>query len=305
MPQINRQRPVTITATPDLTTRPQATDNGQTQAKRGLGIKLNVYGRSKTGKTRLVCSFPKPMLLLGTEDGTKSVATGKRERSKSHSGNPLYALTLLGKETGIDFLRINSGVHFEEALALLGKGRYLSTALDHGGGFLNIGVKEYLGLEEVPMTKQAAGVTDYRVWGAINMAVIEKLSKYLDLADRLGTNVCIIAHERNFKEEEAKQSDIIKPVVGSALTPGVKTWLDGACDYICQTLISPQENVVKVDVGAGELQEVRQPTGKYEYRLRIGPHDICTTGFRTIGDELPDYIVNPSYEKIVAAIEGR
>ena len=41
------------------------------------GIKLLAYGRGKTGKTRLFSTFPKPALLIGTEDGTNSIADVK------------------------------------------------------------------------------------------------------------------------------------------------------------------------------------------------------------------------------------
>lgn len=36
-------------------------------------MKISVYGRPKTGKTRLSSTFPKPLLILGTEDGTESI----------------------------------------------------------------------------------------------------------------------------------------------------------------------------------------------------------------------------------------
>jgi ABC-type dipeptide/oligopeptide/nickel transport system ATPase subunit len=43
------------------------------QAARGFTMAL--YGRSGSGKTRLSCTFPKPLLLLGAEEGTGSVST--------------------------------------------------------------------------------------------------------------------------------------------------------------------------------------------------------------------------------------
>ena len=36
-------------------------------------LNLSLYGRSGSGKTTLACTFPKPLLLIGTEDGTQSV----------------------------------------------------------------------------------------------------------------------------------------------------------------------------------------------------------------------------------------
>lgn len=41
------------------------------------GIRMVLYGLTKTGKTTLACDFPKPLMLVGTmgtlEDGTRSV----------------------------------------------------------------------------------------------------------------------------------------------------------------------------------------------------------------------------------------
>src|SRR5690606_31955508 len=36
-------------------------------------LTINIYGPSGSGKTTLACTFPKPVLLIGAEDGTRSV----------------------------------------------------------------------------------------------------------------------------------------------------------------------------------------------------------------------------------------
>ncbi len=68
MPAITRQNNKPTTKSPTRTSRPSS-------GRVGEGVKFLGYGPPKTGKTRLACTFPKPMLLIGTEDGTKSVST--------------------------------------------------------------------------------------------------------------------------------------------------------------------------------------------------------------------------------------
>ena len=36
-------------------------------------VRMSLYGGPKTGKTRFACTFPKPLLIMGTEEGTASV----------------------------------------------------------------------------------------------------------------------------------------------------------------------------------------------------------------------------------------
>jgi len=238
------------------------------------GIKFNVYGRSKTGKTRLACTFPKPLLLVGTEKGTRSVATVK----------------------GVDYVRLESSAEIMELVGLLITGRYRTAVLDTAGGLQDMVLKEILGLSELPVQK-SWGMAKREDWGTCGQQTKERLRSLLDLAESHGVNVVVIAHERNFNDEGS--SDLIFPTVGSALTPSVAGWLNGACDYICQTFIREAETVKEISVG-GRKSKVKSKTGGAEYCLRTGPHPVYMTGFRLPPgqDALPDVIVDPSFDKL-------
>lgn len=275
------------------------------------GFKLNVYGRGKTGKTRLACSFPKPMLLIGTEDGTKSIATGRVRKGEISNRTIVWSLTLVGKPMGIDFIRIQNTDEMDDILDLLkhpqqffdDQPSYFSCALDHGSGFQNLIVKEFLGLDEVP-NQRSWGMMKQEQWGGVNNQFMDKIGKLLDLPEKTGLNVVIIAHERNFKDENTS-SDIMTPSIASALTPGCCTWLNGACDYICQCFIRQHEEYKETPLKDGKVLKTRIPnSSKPEFCLRIGPHGVYHTGFRHVGDSLPDVIVNPSYEKVCKLIQG-
>lgn len=296
MPKITRQKPTTAE-------QPKATPstNGDSIVQ---GLKLNVYGRGKTGKTRLVCSFPKPILLIGTEDGTKSICLSKKPKYKLADGAQVYSLWVSDRNLQIDFLRLAKIDTFELALKAAADKTwgYKTAALDHASGLQDLNLKDVFGLDDVPV-ECSWGMGDMRAWGAVGMQTKERLRQLLDLADRCGIHTPIIAHERNFKDDDTS-SKIVTPRIGAALQPSVSDWLDGAVDYICQAFITMPDNSVEVQVG-GESGTIHQPSGRCEYCLRIGPHPVYKTGFRTIGGSLPDFIVNPNFDKIRAVIEGR
>lgn len=292
------------------------------------GLKLATYGRGKTGKTRLACSFPKPLLLIGTEDGTKSIKTGKKKLYTLSTGNDVWELYRGQEPTGVHFVKINEVQELRECTDILKNPdrihleddselpSYRSVALDHGGGLQALLVKEYKNLDEV-LTSNAFGMLQTEEWGAINLLFSTTVGKLLDLADTHDINVVIVAHERNFKETE-NRDDLIQPMVSAALTPGSCNWLNGACDYFCQMLIrqkyrkqvdpvldSNQKPIIDKDTGKPLTTTVLVPIKGVDYCLRVGAHAVYQTGFRTVLEgDLPDVIVNPNYEKIVQVIRG-
>lgn len=253
-------------------------------------VKLLVYGRSKTGKTRLFSTFPKPALLIGTEDGTGSIADSE----------------------GVDFVKINSSEEFGAITEWLqSSSKYESAGLDTGGGLQDLIVKEALDLDDVPVQRSygmgSGKFKDGRqMWGVVGMQFKERVHRFLRLAENGLLHIVVIAHERNFSDDE-NQHELMTPTVGAALTPSVTGWLNGACDFICQTFIREEKVTSKIKVpGKGEVKQVKK-TGKAEYCLRIGSHPIYITGFRVkrkIG-ELPECIVDPDYDKLKRIIEGK
>lgn len=244
------------------------------------GIRMCLYGRGKTGKTSLACTFPKPLLLVGTEDGTKSVRSFK----------------------GVDFLRLASSSQVDEVAQAI-TDHYKTVVLDTAGGMQDMILKEILGLDDIPMEK-SWGMAARDQWQSCGVQTKERLRSLLDQADNSGINVIIVAHERNFNDEGG--SDLIFPTVGAALTPSTAGWLNGACDYLCQTFLREQTTVKAVKVAGKEGATMVQRTGRVEYCLRIGPHPVYMTGFRRVhvdGEVMPDVLVNPSYERILEVID--
>jgi len=244
------------------------------------GLKLLVYGRSKTGKTSLFGTFPKPALLIGTEDGTGSVAD----------------------VDGLDFFRCKSTEEFASIVEELPNSEYKSVGLDTGGGFQDLIVKEVLDLDEVPIQRTygmgSGKFKDGRqMWGAVGMQFKEHVHRLLRLTETMGIDVMIIAHERNFSDEGGHE--LITPTVGAALTPGVAGWLNGASSMIGQTFVREETKSVDMKVGEKTIKQQKK-TGRIQFCLRVGQHPVYVTGIhsRKRAEDLPEVIVDPNYDKI-------
>jgi hypothetical protein len=241
------------------------------------GMKMNVYGRSGTGKTTFACTFPKPLLLVGTEDGTRSVYTVK----------------------GVDYVRLENSGELVEITEMATDGKYNTVVLDTASGLQDMILKEVLNLSELP-AQGSWGMASRSDWGQCTLQTRERLRALLDLT----CNIVIIAQERAFNTsgDESGSSEQLMPNVASALSPSVTGWLNPACDYIGQMLLRQKTKEHKVTVGVGRQKKTVTkflPVKGAEYCLRVGPSPVFTTKFRMPrGEELPEMIVDPSYEKV-------
>lgn len=241
-----------------------------------------VYGNTKTGKTRFAATFPKPLLLIGTEDGTKSIEG----------------------ISGVDFARIYSSEEYDTLIDhARTTAKYRTVVLDTGGGLQDIILKEVLGLDEIPMSKRWGINIEGSSWGAVVIQTNERLLNALKLSETLGINTIFIAHERSNAESES--STDLGPSVGPALTPKSAGFLNAQCDYVVQTFKKKKYEIERVEI-LGEVQEISKPLDEVDYCLRVGPSPVYTTGFR-VGiwtKTLPPLIYDPSYEKVLEVING-
>lgn len=240
-------------------------------------LKFSIYGNPKTGKTRLAATFPKPLLIFATEDGTASI------RGMS----------------GISVLPIKKSSTITEALSN-DLSQFKTLVLDTASVLSDIILSEITGNRLV---------IDQKSWGSATREQYGQLAVQMKILLRrllsFPGNVVILSHEKNFGgDDEGISSDLITPVISMSLTGSVARWLGGQVDYICQTFIRQKEVVVSQKIG-NQTIPTRKTTNQYEYCLRTGPHPIYTTGFRVgIGNQVPEVIVDPTYEKIRAVIEA-
>jgi hypothetical protein len=242
------------------------------------GIKMNIYGRSGTGKTTLASTFEKPMLFLSLDNvlsaGAKSIKNVK----------------------GIDYLRVTNIEDLKEVIIELKSSRWKTVCLDTVTGLQDMVLKCILGIDELP-AQSSWGMATQQNWGQCGLQVKEIIRSLLNEP----INVILLAQERDFNTDS--ENDLIMPFVASALTPSITGWLNGACDYIVQTHIRPKmiERITKI---GGKKRTKKVETDEVEYCLRTGPHAVYTTKFRVPkGTIIPNVIVDPSYQKLKKLVQ--
>jgi len=249
------------------------------------GIKINLYGRSGTGKTTLWATFPKPILAV--------VCSGGSQPGELRSINtPAYRKT-------INQVVIESSEEIKELVEYQKEtNKYATIVLDHATGLQDYVLREVLGIDQAP-AQLSWGVASQQQYGQVALQMKERLRSLLDL----DCNVVIVAQEREFNTDS--EGDLLMPFVGSALTPSVTGWLNPACDYICQTFIRQVSEQVTIKVGNKEVKKSRKGAG-VEYCLRTAPDPVFITKFRLPkGVDLPDVIVDPDFDNINQLITGQ
>ena len=244
-------------------------------------LKFSIYGQPKVGKTRFACTFPKPLLIIGSEDGTASV---------------------VGTE-GVDFVQVLRSDEFMELLnGPVAAGEYRTVVLDTATKLRDLRVSELLGLSEAPVQK-SFGFASRETWIQCAMDMKIMLRRLLDLPRVMELNVIIIAQEQDFSGEGGNQSDLVRPAIGSALGKSVCDYVNAECDYVCQALIREVPVQRKVLL-KGKEQVITERANRY--CLRTQRDQVYYAGFRVSlnAKSPPEFLVDPTYEKIAALIRG-
>lgn len=242
-------------------------------SKIGTHIKAVVYGRSGTGKTTFAGSFPTPALLIDMNDqGTDSVLDVK-------GLEVIQAANWDDVESLYWYLQKNSKKYKTVILdtATMMQGFALEHVMDDRG-------------------KERGDKMTYKEWGEISGIMTTLLINFRDLP----MNVVVNAQDKVFKGNEDEDDDDgqILPEVGPMLMPSVAKNLNAAYSVIGNTFI--REKIIKVKKD-GKIKEKR----KTEYCLRVGPHTYYTTKVRKPKEvEVPAFIVDPTYKKLVDVLKG-
>lgn len=238
------------------------------------------YGRSGTGKTTISSTFPKPLLFLDVKDqGTDSISDVK----------------------GIRVREINSWDDFEETYWYLQKhpDEFKTIVIDTVSQLQSLVVEKVLNDKKKDASKAGDwGSMTKREWG--DVAQIMK-SWIVNIRD-LPMEVVFLAQDRVFNLDEDgagnSEEEILTPEVGPRLSPSVASTLNAAVSVVGNTFVRIRRFKKEIN---GKIKEKE----KKEYCLRIGPNPIYVTKLRKPKSiELPDVIVNPEYEDLMAAIKG-
>lgn len=254
-------------------------------------LSVLVYGKSGTGKTTFWSTFPGNTLAV--------ICSGGKQPGE------LRSIDTPDNRKRIQQVRIELSAEVAEIAKYVAEsGKFRNVVLDHASGLQDLVLKEVLGLEELPAQK-SWGMASQQLYGQCAGATKDLFVKLLNLVVSK-VNVIIVAQERTLGEGE--DSEVIQPTVCAGLIPSVVGWLNPACDYVVQTFLRQKEQIKKTVLGKGK--EAKTITTKHkvkgvEYCLRTAPDAVYTTKFRVPkGRTIPDMIVDPSYEKLVAIIRG-
>lgn len=238
-------------------------------------LKVNLFGPSGSGKTVFASTFPKPALIMKFEEGTNSV----------------YNVA------GIEDVPIYSTEEITQLISWKGITKYETIIVDTGTMLQDLVLREILGLDKIPEQK-SWGDASQRQWGECSLKTKEILRSILDLS--IQSHIVIITQEREFKSDA--DSEIAVPSIAGALTPAVSWWLNAACDCVVATYKRQKTKQVTTKIG-GKLKTREVPTGGVEFCLRVGPNPVYSTKVRLpVGVEVPEYISNPTFEKLYSIV---
>ena len=240
------------------------------------------YGKSGSGKTTLACTFPKPVLLIDVNDeGTDSVS------DLPDVDLEVWDITEFDEIEDVYWWLKANAKKFKTVI--IDTVTMLQTKL----------VEEVAGAEKLQKKNKVAGD-----WGTMTKQdwgrVAAKMKIWITRFRNLPMNVIFIAQERTFNiTDDEDDIGLLDPEVGPALSPSVKSHLNAAVTMIANTYVRRTEKREKD--AKGRLKT----TKKYEYCLGVGPSDIFTRKVRKPRKvKLPDAVVDPDYEDLIAIIEG-
>lgn len=265
------------------------------------GLKVCLYGRNGSGKTTLACKFPKPLLLLGFEDGTKSVRTVP-------GVNFIRVLPSRGVEdqrargSKIPMMGIQELEQLAQEIPISG---YKTVVVDTVTALQDVVFAEMMGLTRVPV--QWGGGVKSEVYYARADETKKAMQYFVDMSDVWGINIVFLAQEKDHSKGEGRSAPIsdefaslLVPFIGASLGRANADWLHSACDYVCQTFA--REKTVQVERElAGEKTVEQQRTGEPEFCLRTQRGNRIYAA-KVRADEkanIPEIIVNPQWADLV------
>lgn len=229
-------------------------------------VAMLCYGDQKTGKTVFGCSFPKPLLLLDImEEGTDSVID----------------------VDGVDVLPIESRDDYEEAYWLLEKGtKYKSVIHDQLTGLSQLVMRE---MKEEKRQKPE-DVFSNRSYGQLGGWFNTWILNHRNLVKQ-GYHVCFLSHQKRIDPQQ-EDDERIAPEITTALTGSVANFLLGAVSVIGNQFVR-------------EVYHKKEKETEFQYCMRLASgYYRCGIRRPVSAGPVPEYVVNPTFDKIMALSKG-
>lgn len=235
-----------------------------------------IHGRAGSGKTTLASTFPGPILLLDVKDeGTDSIADVKN----------------------LDVMEIIEWQDLEDVYWHLVKnpGKYKTLVID------TVTQMQQMAVEEIGNRKKLGGKS-LGDWGSMTKGdwgdIASKMKTWISNYRDLPMEVIFLAQERVFNNEDDDATGMLDPEVGPRLSPSVMSHICAAVSIIGSTFVRERTERVKVKLHTKEVKHT-------EYCIRLGPSPSYITKIRKPKSiELPNFLVDPTYDSIIELIQG-
>ena len=255
-------------------------------------IKILLYGQNRVGKTTLACQFPKPLALVSFEPNKTGGAISVKR---------IPGVILFRTRASADALKLAKELRDENH-------GFKSVVLDSATSYQDVILKEILNLSELP---------EQLNWGMISQDQYrqrsEKTKECLRPFLNLDMHVVVTAKEKDHnppldRKEKSLKKFQLESWIAADLGTATVQWLHDACDYLARLYLDKEIVVHKrrAKIAGKEKEwEEEEETGKIVRRLRTLYHPNYAAGFRSCTPEsIPEYIENPTFEKIQKLIKG-
>lgn len=229
---------------------------------------FTIWGHPGTGKTTLISTFPKPILLLDiAENGSESAKS-----SDLKSGD-------------ITVIPITEFDQMEEALEIALEDGFKTVVIDNMTG-------NQAQCHEKIKEEEGKSKMTQPMFGTASQLQKKLIMSYKELTEE-GIIPVFICHSRT-DEVETEMDEAIASI-GPQMTPAISQFLCGTSQIVGQTYIKEITEVVK-----------GKRNTHMEYCLRVGPNPHFVTKIQKPKDAgCPEYIIDPTYDKIMDIVRGK
>ena len=286
-------------------------------------IKMLLYGPNGVGKTTLACTFEKPLLLIAMERSVSGGARSVRKQPGVSVIRPGAPLLPDGKPDFDGLIDSAQCVEKVERLAeeLKRHNPFKTIVFDHVTIYQDHWLERITG-KPLPVQNGFGKVTQDEYTERS-----EKVKMGLVPWFELPCHTVFIGKEKDHnppKEERVSaKTGKIQPDLRPRFIRGLQMeswvsvelggqtagWLQDAVEFACRLYIDREVKMERVEsVLQGQKHVDYRETGEIEFvrALRTKVHPNFFSRFRSDDpDKLPEAIVRPTYQKILAAIEGR
>lgn len=279
----------------------------------GDWIRMSIYGGNRVGKTTLACQFPKPLLLVAFEPNV----TGGAKSVRKVPG--VVFLRLTSSAAGLQLCRElqDSGGQVPKNLrAGLSGSEFATYVVDGATSYQDIVLQEVMGWDKMPEQLAFGMVGKDRY-----QERAEKVKEGLRPFTNLPGHVVILAKEKDHNPPRDDYASLHKLTTEGGFSSlrlesffaedvggSVSGWLHDVCDYVGRLSIEKEIKIVTKAVkfqGKVTTRTEQIETGRFIRRLRTMYHPNYAAGFRSENpDAVPEWINNPTYEKIAKVIRG-